>query len=75
MSSKRWISGPWGRELLHDCEKLTTTEEKQAYLAGAFLGGGTVSRPQSDYHLEMATRCRYLQKKYAKSCGCSCILK
>ncbi len=27
---------------IHDCEKLTTTEEKQAYLAGAFLGGGTV---------------------------------
>uniref|UniRef100_UPI0025A2F68D DNA-binding protein WhiA n=2 Tax=Bacteria TaxID=2 RepID=UPI0025A2F68D len=26
------------------------------YLAGAFLGGGSVSRPQSDYHLEMVTQ-------------------
>ncbi|WP_299001343.1 DNA-binding protein WhiA [uncultured Dialister sp.] len=35
---------------------LETMEEKRAYLAGAFLGGGSVSRPQSDYHLEMVTQ-------------------
>lgn len=28
---------------------------KRAYLRGAFLGGGSVSRPTSDYHLEMVT--------------------
>lgn len=28
---------------------------KRAYLRGAFLGGGSVSRPSSDYHLEMVT--------------------
>lgn len=28
---------------------------KRAYLRGAFMGGGSVSRPSSDYHLEMVT--------------------
>ena len=28
---------------------------KKAYLRGAFLGGGSVSRPNSDYHLELVT--------------------
>lgn len=31
-------------------------EEKRAYLAGAFLGGGSINRPQSDYHMEMVTQ-------------------
>lgn len=29
---------------------------RAAYLRGAFLGGGSVSRPESSYHLEMATQ-------------------
>ena len=29
---------------------------KRAFLRGAFLGGGSISRPSSDYHLEMVTR-------------------
>lgn len=29
--------------------------QKRAYLRGAFMGGGSVSRPSSDYHLEMVT--------------------
>lgn len=28
---------------------------RRAYLRGAFLGGGSVSRPERDYHLEMVT--------------------
>lgn len=39
-----------------DSERLSGEEERRAYLAGAFLGGGSVSRPQSDYHLEMVTQ-------------------
>lgn len=39
-----------------DSPFLENDEEKRAYLAGAFLGGGSVSRPQSDYHLEMVTQ-------------------
>jgi DNA-binding protein WhiA len=46
----------WSIGEIHDYEKLDTLEKKKAYLAGAFLGGGSVSRPQSDYHLEMVTR-------------------
>ena len=34
---------------------LKEENEKRAYLRGAFLGGGSVSRPASDYHLEMVT--------------------
>lgn len=30
-------------------------EGRKAYLRGAFLGGGSISRPTSDYHLEMVT--------------------
>ncbi|MCX7970612.1 MAG: DNA-binding protein WhiA [Negativicutes bacterium] len=29
---------------------------KKAYLRGAFLGGGTVGRPESNYHLEISVR-------------------
>lgn len=28
---------------------------RQAYLRGAFLGGGSVNKPESDYHLELVT--------------------
>ena len=34
---------------------LNTHNCKRAYLRGAFLGGGSISRPASDYHLEMVT--------------------
>ena len=34
---------------------LSTHNCKRAYLRGAFLGGGSISRPASDYHLEMVT--------------------
>lgn len=43
-------------EGINDGERLQSEEERRAYLAGAFLGGGSVSRPQSDYHLEMVTQ-------------------
>lgn len=43
-------------EGINDEERLSGEEERRAYLAGAFLGGGSVSRPQSDYHLEMVTQ-------------------
>ena len=34
---------------------LTHHEGKRTFLRGAFLGGGSISRPASDYHLEMVT--------------------
>ncbi len=49
-----------------DMEKMTTEEERQAYLAGAFLGGGSVSRPQSDYHLEMVTQSSHFAEEIVK---------
>ena len=30
-------------------------EARRAFLRGAFLGGGSVNKPQSDYHLEFMT--------------------
>lgn len=48
--------GPSPFAPVEDSEKLAGEEERRAYLAGAFLGGGSVSRPQSDYHLEMVTQ-------------------
>ena len=39
-----------------DTEICKTPEMRRAYLAGAFLGGGSVNRPQGDYHLEMVTQ-------------------
>lgn len=39
-----------------DAARCTTSEARRAYLAGAFLGGGSISRPQSDYHLELVTQ-------------------
>lgn len=41
---------------IRDAGRLVSTEERRSYLAGAFLGGGTVSRPQGDYHLELVTQ-------------------
>ena len=49
-----------------DMEKMTTEEERRAYLAGAFLGGGSVSRPQSDYHLEMVTQSSHFAEEIVK---------
>lgn len=34
---------------------LSSHAAKKTYLRGAFLGGGSVSRPNSDYHLELVT--------------------
>ena len=34
---------------------LATHDCKRTFLRGAFLGGGSISRPTSDYHLEMVT--------------------
>ena len=34
---------------------LTSHNCKRTFLRGAFLGGGSISRPTSDYHLEMVT--------------------
>ena len=34
---------------------LSHHEGKRTFLRGAFLGGGSISRPASDYHLEMVT--------------------
>lgn len=34
---------------------LSHHEGKRIFLRGAFLGGGSISRPASDYHLEMVT--------------------
>ena len=50
-----------------DMEKLVTAEERRAYLAGAFLGGGSVSRPQSDYHLEMVTQSARFAEEIVKA--------
>ncbi len=36
-------------------EWLHSMEGKRALLRGAFLGGGSVNKPQSDYHLEFVT--------------------
>ena len=41
---------------LQDMDIYEGTEARRAYLAGAFLGGGSVNRPQGDYHLEMVTQ-------------------
>jgi len=41
---------------IRDAGRLVSAEERRSYLAGAFLGGGTVSRPQGDYHLELVTQ-------------------
>lgn len=34
---------------------LATMEARRAFLRGAFLGGGSVNKPESDYHLEFMT--------------------
>ena len=34
---------------------LKSMESRRAFLRGAFLGGGSVNKPQSDYHLEFMT--------------------
>ncbi len=39
-----------------DAGLCSTQALRRAYLAGAFLGGGTINRPQGDYHLEMVTQ-------------------
>ncbi|MGL5617341.1 MAG: DNA-binding protein WhiA [Sarcina sp.] len=37
-------------------ERFTNTEEKKrAYIRGAFIGGGSISNPEKNYHLEFVT--------------------
>lgn len=52
---------------IDDMERLETPDERRAYLAGAFLGGGSVSRPQSDYHLEMVTQSSHFAEEVVKT--------
>ena len=54
---------------VEDDKFLSGAEEKRAYLAGAFLGGGSVSRPQSDYHLEMVTQSLRFAEEIIKTMG------
>ncbi|CDF27071.1 putative sporulation transcription regulator WhiA [Dialister sp. CAG:588] len=56
----------WSLGKINDYNNLKTQEEKKAYLAGAFLGGGTVSRPQSDYHLELVTKSSVFAEEISK---------
>lgn len=60
------LPGPIGQRFLEELGLLPVTEirddemfrgreVRRAYLAGAFLGGGSVNRPQGDYHLEFVT--------------------
>ena len=51
---------------IDDMDRMETSEERRAYLAGAFLGGGSVSRPQSDYHLEMVTQSSHFAEELVK---------
>lgn len=55
---------PFGK--IGDAGKLKTMEERKAYLAGAFLGGGSISRPESDYHLEMVAQSRAFAEEIVK---------
>lgn len=48
---------------IEDAEMLQSAAERRAYLAGAFLGGGSINRPQSDYHMEMATQSYHFAKQ------------
>ena len=56
----------WSLGKINDYNNLKTQEEKKAYLAGVFLGGGTVSRPQSDYHLELVTKSSIFAEEISK---------
>lgn len=43
--------------------------ERRAYLAGAFLGGGSINRPQSDYHMEMVTQSYHFAEQIMEIMG------
>lgn len=45
----------WPSEAIIPAEWLRPLENRRAFLRGAFLGGGSVNKPQSDYHLEFMT--------------------
>ena len=45
----------WPMDTALPAEWLTTMEGRRAFLRGAFLGGGSVNKPESDYHLEFMT--------------------
>lgn len=48
--------GLWPLTRVNDDARFMTPDERRGYLSGAFLGGGSVNRPQGDYHLEITTR-------------------
>lgn len=48
--------GLWPLTEVNDETRFGTPDERRGYLSGAFLGGGSVNRPQGDYHLEITTR-------------------
>ena len=68
-----------GRQALEDLALWPVTEqiprswlksmEARRAFTGAFLGGGSVNKPQSDYHLEFMTGMRILQRKLYMYCG------
>lgn len=43
--------------------KLCDTASQQAFLRGAFMGGGSVNQPKGDYHLELVTGSANLAQK------------
>lgn len=45
----------WPSDEFIPVEWLKEMEERRAFLRGAFLGSGSVNKPQSDYHLEFMT--------------------
>lgn len=49
--------------VIDDINLCKTPDMRRAYLAGAFLGGGTMNRPQGDYHLEMITQSQRFAKE------------
>ena len=55
-----------------DEKMLETDDEKRAYIRGAFLGGGSVTNPEKNYHLEFVTHSEeYAQDlcELINSCG------
>ena len=55
-----------------DEKMVETDDEKRAYIRGAFLGGGSVTNPEKNYHLEFVTHSEeYAQDlcELINSCG------
>ena len=48
---------------------LKSMEARRAFFTGGFLGGGSVNKPQSDYHLEFMTGNENFAKELYMYCG------